>query len=576
MAVVVDVQEALTKVSGLDPLQLNDLLVDAPEPAKPGDLSGVRSVGANLLYLFEKLPGAIWNDPGSRLMEARAHRYIGRLKRPAPTDEDRSWPFKVPPKDYQLNVFAAARRMSPFVALAPVAPGVGKTKMTIDICASKFMEGEIDGVAVIAAPGAVPEQWIDEALPTHMTTKVKWAGTTWKSTRKVAPYLLNPKTKSMRWMTFKVEAFSGSSGKAERALKEFLNSGRMALVWDESSRGKNPRAARTKSILDLAPLAVFRMILSGTPITKGMEDLWSQYEFGDPKVIGMSNYYAFRGRYCVTIPAYRGAGVGAVKITGYRNTEEFVRKIAPVTFVVPKDVLGLDPKTYEELPVELTRDQKMAYNALRHKLVDDLADMKIASPVNAAVRLCRLQQVLCGRVYEQPSDLEEPPFPKLIASNRVKTLLEYIELNDDGPNVIWCRFNDDILEIEAALKKAGRTPVVYYGATSDEERKERKKLFMAGKATDFVANPATAGMGLDGLQTVCQRSIWYSNSYNREHRWQGEDRIHRLGMCGTALNVDMIAPGTVDRMILASYRKTEDLIKSIMSRPELVQTLNDD
>lgn len=889
MAVVVDVQEALTKVSGLDPLQLNDLLVDAPEPAKPGDLSGVRSVGANLLYLFEKLPGAIWNDPGSRLMEARAHRYIGRLKRPSPTDEDRSWPFKVPPKDYQLNVFAAARRMSPFVALAPVAPGcvdadteyltktgwrriadyaggevaqywpdtglidfvekptfvklpcpemirfktsrgvdqmfspehrvlladgevvtaefieqwhsilapkklrarttyrvstpgvdlsdasirvqvavnadgyihrssahpnynnvcqirvkkerkknrlrtilvlagiefserpcqpdgftifsfaaprpkgyddwwwaasqeqlqviadestywdgsfrraegrtffssdkaaadfiqhaltvsgrrtscrqavrtlegrapseyivhassrppevsllgrarrvrrvptvdgykycfqvpstflvfrrggnifasgnTGKTKMTIDICASKFLEGEIDGVAVIAAPGAVPAQWVDEALPTHMTSKVKWAGTTWKSTRKVAPYLLSPKTKAMRWMTFKVEAFSGSSGKAERALKEFLNSGRMALVWDESSRGKNPRAARTKSILDIAPLAVFRMILSGTPITKGMEDLWSQYEFGDPKVIGMSNYYAFRGRYCVTIPAYRGAGVGAVKITGYRNTEEFVRKIAAVTFVVPKEVLGLDPKTYEELPVELTRDQKMAYNALRHKLVDDLADMKIASPVNAAVRLCRLQQVLCGRVYEQPSDLEEPPFPKLIPSHRVSTLLEYIDLNNDGPNVIWCRFNDDILEIEAALKKAGRSPVVYYGATSDEERKERKKLFMSGKASDFVANPATAGMGLDGLQTVCQRSIWYSNSYNREHRWQGEDRIHRLGMCGTALNVDMIAPGTVDKMILASYKKTEDLIRSLMSRPELITTLNSD
>lgn len=38
----------------------------------------------------------------------------------------------------------------------------------------------------------------------------------------------------------------------------------------------------------------------------------------------------------------------------------------------------------------------------------------------------------------------------------------------------------------------------------------------------------------------------------------------------------MIAPGTVDRMILQSYKKTEELIGSIMSRPELVPVLNEE
>lgn len=573
--IVVDVQEALTRVTGPDPLQLNDLYVDAPEPPPPG-FGGLRTVSANLLYLFEKLSTAIWNDPGNRLLEARAHRFIDRLNRPRPSDDDVAFPFKVPPKPYQLNVFAAARRMSPAIALAPVAPGTGKTKMTIDICASKFLAGEIDGVAVIAAPKGVPRQWVEEALPEHMTSAVRYVATQWKPTRKTDRDVMSAHTKRMRWITFNVEAFSTANSKAAKELEQFLKSGRMALVWDESSRGKTPGAIRTKSILALAPHAALRMILTGTPITKGVEDLWSQYEFLDPKIIGMSNYYAFRARYCVTVPSYNGAPRGAVKITGYRNTEEFVRKIAPYTFVVPKDVLGLPPKTYEELPVELTREQKMAYNALRHKLVDDLESMKIASPVNAAVRLIRLQQVLCGRVYEQPSDLEEPPHPRAISSNRISTLLEYIDLSDGAPNVIWCRFTDDILEIEAALKKAGRSPVVYYGDVDDDARHDRKLTFMSGKASDFVANPATAGMGLDGLQKVCQRSIWYSNSFNREHRWQGEDRIHRLGMMGTALNVDMVAPGTVDRLLLQSYKKTEDLIRAIMSRPELVTTLNDD
>lgn len=509
-------------------------------------------------------------------MEARAHSFIERLHRPKPTDEDRAFPFKVEPKLYQLNVFSAARHMSPAIALAPVAPGTGKTKLAIDITASKYLAGELDGCAVIAAPKGVPRQWVDTALGEHMTAAVKWLAAQWKPTRKTPPHIMSPKTRRMRWLTFNVEAFSRPGSKAEKELVAFLKSGRIALIWDESSRGKNPRAERTKSILGVSHLAALRMILTGTPITKGVEDLWSQYEFLDPKIIGMSNYYAFRARYCVVVPSYKGAPRGAIKITGYRNTEEFVRKIAGVTFVVPKDVLGLPAKTYEELPVELTRDQKMAYNALKHKLVDDLAELRIATPKNAAVRLCRFQQVLCGRVYEQPSDLEEPPFAKPIASNRVSTLIDYIDLSDGSPNVIWCRFTADILDIEEALKKAGRKPVTYYGDVGDDERWDRKEAFVKGRATDFVANPSTAGMGLDGLQHVCQRSIWYSNSFNREHRWQGEDRIHRLGMCGTALNVDMIAPNTVDRMILASYKKTEDLIGAIMRRPEMVQTLNDD
>lgn len=513
-------------------------------------------------------------------MEARAHRFISKLNRPKPSDEDRNFPWRrdtlaklgeTDPRPFQLEVFAAAKGM-PAVALAPCAPGTGKTMMTINIAAHKFMQGEIDGVAVIAAPKGVPRQWVEEGLRDWMPAPVKYIARQWKSTRVTDKRLLSKHERKMRWLTFNVEAFSSDSGRASKELKAFLESGRILLVWDESSRGKNPRAARTKAILKLAPLAVGRMILTGTPLTKGMEDLFCQYEFLDPAIIGMSNYYAFRGRYCVTVPAYRGAGLGAVKIVGYRNTEEFVRKIAKVTFVVPKDVLGLPPKTYEELPVELTREQKMAYNALRHKLVDDLEELKIASPVNGAVRLIRLQQVLCGRVYEQPSDLEEPPFAKAIPSNRISTLIEYIEDNPDT-NVIWARFTADILEIEEALKKIGRSPVTVYGDVGDDERHERKLAFMKGNATDFVANPATAGMGLDGLQKACQRSIWYSNSYNREVRWQGEDRIHRLGMCGTALNIDMIAPNTVDRLILTSYKKTEDLIASIMSRPELVPIL---
>ncbi len=490
------------------------------------------------------------------------------------------------PKPYQLRIFAHARRM-PFFALAPVAPGTGKSKLAVDIAADKFIRGEIDCAAVIASPKGVHRQWIERVLPEHMTEAVPWSGAVWKSTRKTDPLVMkaSPGRRRMRWLAFNIEAFS-KGDKAAKALTEFMKSGRCMLIEDESSRIGNPKANCTKALVGydyrgkhypgLAEMAVSRCILTGTPITKGVENLWSQYQFVDPNVLGMSNYSAFRARYCLLAPAFARAPHWQTKIVGYRNMEEFVRKIAGVTFVVPKDVLGLPEKTYEEIPVELTKEQRTIYNALRKELVDDLKEMRIASPVNAGARLTRLHQVLSGRAVEPSDNEDEPPTWRPIPSNRIKTLVEYIQSELGGdPCVIWARFRSDIVEIADALRRAGRTPVTYYGDTDDEARARALRDIRSGRASDFVANPAVGGMGVDGLQEVMERAIYYSHGYNREHRWQSEDRIHRLGMRGTAWYGDMVAAGTVDRTALASYKSTEDLIKSIMQRPELVPILNE-
>ena len=114
------VQGNAVTLGGVDPLQLNDILADAPEPALPG--ASLRATSANLLYLFERLPSATWEDPQGRLMEARAHRLVNAQGRPEPGEYEKTWPFKMQPRDYQLRIFAAARHMKYF-ALAPVVMG---------------------------------------------------------------------------------------------------------------------------------------------------------------------------------------------------------------------------------------------------------------------------------------------------------------------------------------------------------------------------------------------------------------------------------------------------------------------
>src|SRR5690606_39430123 len=66
-----------------------------------------------------------------------------------------------------------------------------------------------------------------------------------------------------------------------------------------------PISTRTDKTIKYGWLGVKRIVLSGTSITQGLEDLYTQYKFLDPEIIGLDSYYTFRARYCVTIPVDR-------------------------------------------------------------------------------------------------------------------------------------------------------------------------------------------------------------------------------------------------------------------------------
>lgn len=569
------INQASVRFEGVTALTEVDICGNAPEPGAP-----LRASHANLDWLLSTYPDAIFVDPANRLLEVRAARIIAAQDRPKPGVYEDGWPFKTQPLPFQLDIFAAARRMKTF-ALAPVAMGTGKTKMTLDIAADKFMNDEIDCLCVIA-PNGVNRQWVKRAIPEHMTDAIKVAAGVWQVNRKqplpenVAKASTNGQ-RVLRVATFNVEAFSADSGKAFMAARAFCASGRTMLVMDESSRIKSFKAVRTKTIDKLRQYSVVRATLSGTPITRGLEDLWSQYQFLDPNIVGINSFWSFRGRYCILAPI-PGAPSNAMKITGYRNVEEFVRKIAPVTFVVPKSVLGLPPKTYEQREVEMTADQKRLYKALADELVLDLRARRVQTPANAAVRLLRLQQVLSGHVVtvdettmngEDVRILTSTP----VESRRLEVLYDVLQ-EHDGPAVIWARFTNDIEDIASFLREEGHRVVTYFGETSNADREEAVRAFRTGEADYFVANPDAAGTGLDGLQ-VAQLAVYYSNSFKAESRWQSEDRIHRLGMAGSAHFIDLVVPNSTDTLVLKNLTEKGNIARAVFENPSLLEESRD-
>ena len=79
----------------------------------------------------------------------------------------------------------------------------------------------------------------------------------------------------------------------------------------------------------------------------------------------------------------------------------------------------------------------------------------------------------------------------------------------------------------------------------------------------FIGNPQTGGFGL--TLTAASSVVYYSNSYNLEHRIQSEDRAHRIGQKNNVTYVDIICPGTVDERIVKSLRDKKQIATQVMA-----------
>jgi SNF2 family DNA or RNA helicase len=419
---------------------------------------------------------------------------------------------------------------------------------------------------VILAPNGVHEQWAGEQIPTHLPDWVARKVHVHRSGRALPKWATNPRDDdmSLKVLCMNVEALSHKSGEA--ILSTFMTGRRVFLVADESVRFKDRRSSRTKALLRMAHLATARAILSGAPVTKGVEDLYTQLRFLSPDILGHSMYETFAARYCVTQPAYRGAPRGATKIVGYRNMSELTDRVAAHCFRVTKDeCLDLPPKIYTTRTVPLSDEQKEIYGRLRSALINDIEGHRVSVP-NAAVRLMRLQQVTCGHV---PIVDEEGNIIRIdsIKNNRVAAVMEILE-EDDAPTIIWARFRHDVMILQAALEEAGISCVTYTGATPQKDREGIVQRFQAGQARVFLGNPAAAGTGLN-LQRA-SRMIYYSNSFNADYRWQSEDRAHRIGQRNSVLIIDLITPGTIDARVLKALRDRADIARMVLDDPRAV------
>lgn len=318
--------------------------------------------------------------------------------------------------------------------------------------------------------------------------------------------------------------------------------GRLAVAIDESQRIKNSQARRTKVMQEIGKHARFRANLTGTNITKGIEDLYSQYYFLDPNILGYKSFYAFRNKFCVM------GGFDNRQIVGYKEVNELMELIAPYTDVVA-DPVKLPPQTQEIRVTPLSAEQKRLLQELKSQMQTEMAGTKL-SVDNALAYYTRGAQIVGGFF-----PLGEGKVVRLESNAKLDELME-IMAGTDHKVVIFCRFVAEANLIMEAMRKAG----------IEARQIKAKDPDLMKQVNEFRTDPgvrtivSTYAMGALGYTLIEGKVlVEYSGTFNFEDAVQARKRIHRIGQEDQTKVIRLMANCKLDKAMKDIADRKQDI-----------------
>lgn len=483
------------------------------------------------------------------------------MERAAKKPKAASLPF---PEDYQFATepMAHQRKALDFLwgkteAALFMGMRTGKTKTVIDWWSALIQKGEIKSVLVIC-PYSVRLEWVKQ-IKQHCPLPMN-----------VACYdLSTAKGKEQQkafnedqGITNKVTIIgirSLSTGAAKTYIKNYLelNSSSLCVV-DESHNIKNPKSAQTEVITELGKLCSHKVSLTGTPIASAILDLFAQYYFLNPEIIGFSDYFSFKCHYAI-MGGYEGK-----EITGYKNQEELLSSVAPFTFqLATEEVADLPPKTYVERYVQLPKGIRTLYTSIKTKQ-QTLHEGKTLTLSNPLDRLMRLSRLATGEMaYGEKGEAYSYSWEH---NAKIEELLNLLEENP-VPTVVWTTGNLELRKALEAVSKKYKTTAIH-GGVSEQDRHIRMAQFQTGTVDVLICNPAIGSQGLN--MSRAKMLVYLSNSFKYIDRVQSEERatdVRASKEDNGILIVDILTENTVDTQVIkAALNMKKDVAEYVRDK----------
>jgi SNF2 family DNA or RNA helicase len=403
-------------------------------------------------------------------------------------------------------------------------PGTGKTFVRIMAFAKRRAAG--GGCMLVLAPRSLLRNvWANDVRKFAPHLRVAVADADNREEAFAAPvdiYVTN--IDAVKWVALQKPAF----------FKKFSE-----LVIDESDAYKHHTSQRSKAVAKIAAYFSRKALMTGTPNTVSITDIWHQiYILDAGKRLGNS-FFRFRDTVCS--PTQVGRSAHAIKWEDKDGAEEAVFGLLSDIVIRHKfeDCVDIPENHKYTIEYQLPKRQLESYLELEITQMMRLKGGNSLSAINAAAVATKLLQVASGAVYSAPDVYH------LVDSGRYAMVLDLIQARKHSLCFFLWKHQRDQLIAEA--EKRGVKYCVFDGSTSDKDRENLVKGYQAGVYQVMFAHPASAGHGL--TLTRGTATIWASPTYNLGHFVQGSKRIPRMGQTQKTETIVVIAKGTLEEKV---------------------------
>lgn len=365
-----------------------------------------------------------------------------------------------------------------------------------------------------------------------------------------------------RWYVVGIESMSASARVVVTVNK--LITERSMVIVDESSYIKGHTARRTLRITHIAQRARYRLILTGTPISQGVVDLFSQMRFLSPKILGYQSFYSFARNHLEYHEKFKGM------IVQSHNTEYLAAKIRPYVYQVTKDeCLDLPNKLYERRYCGMSHRQRDAYERAKFELLEQCEEDDWSGIVIFRL-FTALQQIVNG-FWNRRDPVTKVMELEEFSHERLDVLMDIVtSIPASEKVIIWAKYLYDIHGITTALEEQFGPGCVapYHGRLNEKQRDASVQRFR-GSARFFLATPSCGGHGL--TLNEAHYVIFYNNGFKYSERIQAEDRNHRIGQDHKVVYIDIICNRSIDGRIMTALDCKGDVVEEFKREVEKVK-----
>jgi superfamily II DNA or RNA helicase len=347
------------------------------------------------------------------------------------------------------------------------------------------------------------------------------------------------------------------------------------IILDEAQRIKNWRAKTAMMVKSLPSRYAF--VLTGTPLENRIDELYSIFQFLDPRILGP--LWHFNDRFY----ELEKRESGTYKVLGYKNIDELRALIKPHVLRRTRDEVlkDLPARVDNNFFVEMTDKQQYAYDEFKEKLgrLIYISKRRPLTPKERELLLMYLikMRLICNALALHDKEIEikdsEATAPKLgeldeILTEEIATNGHPVSKNGNGARkaVIFSQWANMLELTEPVLKRIGLGYVKLTGAVPSAKRGDLiQKFFDDPECRIFLSTDAGGvGLNLQAASLVINLDL----PWNPAVLEQRIARAHRHGQRSSVQVINLIAKDTIEERMLDTLAAKKNVFATVFGTDE--------